>query len=188
LKLIFSSISELTKQFFFNLNYCDKILKNYELGNLRISDDLWKNCVRYQPIFAIDVVIYCKNLGILTGKRKNQPAKNKFFVPGGRVFKNESRDSAFERITKNEIGLILKLKNTSFIGIYEHFYENSKWENEGFGTHYIVEARFIEVDSEFEKSVNMDDQHSHFKWIDSNSKNELEIHKYCNPYFRHVYK
>ena len=79
LKLIFSSISELTKQFFFfNLNYCDKILKNYELGNLRISDDLWKNCVRYQPIFAIDVVIYCKNLGILTGKRKNQPAKNKF--------------------------------------------------------------------------------------------------------------
>ena len=48
-----------------------------------------------------------KGRKILLGKRKNPPAKNFFFVPGGRIFKSELKKHAFKRILKNELGFSL---------------------------------------------------------------------------------
>lgn len=42
---------------------------------------------------------------ILLGQRKNAPAKDDWFVPGGRVLKNEPLEQDFKRVSKNELGL-----------------------------------------------------------------------------------
>ena len=70
---------------------------------MQISDENWKSIVKNNPIFSIDIIFLKRNHSILMGKRLNEPAKGKLFVPGGRVFKNETREQAFERISKSEI-------------------------------------------------------------------------------------
>jgi len=60
--------------------------------------------VKNAPIFAIDLVVLNEKDQLLLGKRLNAPAKGDWFVPGGRVFKNEALVKAFERITATELG------------------------------------------------------------------------------------
>ena len=100
------------------------------------------------------------------GKRNNNPAKGFYFVPGGRIYKNEERELGFKRISFNEIGVTLNLMDSSLIGIFEHFYDVSKWPQEEISTHYIVEARVINTNFEIEKKItNSDSQHDDFIWI-----------------------
>ena len=54
----------------------------------KISERIWRNCVDSIPIFGIDMIIFSRKCGVLMGRRINNPAKGKFFVPGGRVSKN----------------------------------------------------------------------------------------------------
>ena len=82
-----------------------------------LEDHKWKICVDNVPIYAIDLIIYLKEGKLLMGKRINNPAKGFLFVPGGRIFKNEMRKFAFERISKNELGLALNIDHSKFIGI-----------------------------------------------------------------------
>ena len=49
--------------------------------------------IKKAPLIAIDLCIVHKRC-ILLGKRINNPAKNFFFVPGGRVLKNEKIKNA----------------------------------------------------------------------------------------------
>ena len=154
---------------------------------MKIPDEKWRDIVKNNPIFAIDIIIFRKNYGILMGKRLNEPAKGKLFVPGGRVFKNETREQAFERISKSETGLEIKFENSLQGGIFEHFYENSKWSNEKLSTHYIVETRIVKINFETENFLKLDNQHSEFFWIDKKSINSPLIHEYCYPYFEYVF-
>ena len=59
-----------------------------------LSKDLWKNIVMHMPIPAKDLLFYSDKKGLLMGKRINKPAKDYYFVPGGRVFKNENRNDS----------------------------------------------------------------------------------------------
>ena len=155
---------------------------------MRVPDEKWRSFVKNNPIFSIDIIIFNKNHGILMGMRLNNPAKGMLFVPGGRVFKNETREKGFERIIKSETGLNIKFKNSLFLGLFEHFYENSKWPDKKISTHYIVEARFIEIKYKIEKLLKPDSQHSDLFSIDKNSRNSYPIHKNCYPYFDYILK
>ena len=78
--------------------------------------------------------------------RTNEPAKGKWFVPGGAVRKYERLADAFARIVKAEIGLEASIGDAKFIGIYEHPYDTNVFGEEGFGTHYIVLAHTLDLD------------------------------------------
>ena len=67
---------------------------------MEISEEQWKSYVKSCPIYAIDIVLFNEDKGIIVGQRINNPAKDKYFVPGGRVYKNETRKNAFKRICK----------------------------------------------------------------------------------------
>ena len=63
----------------------------------------------------MDVVVECKD-GILLMKRKKCPAKNKFWLPGGRIpFGKDLEKFTVEKV-KEETGLDVKIKK--FIGVY----------------------------------------------------------------------
>ena len=145
-----------------------------------LENEEWKFCVNRLPIIAIDLIIKNKHSEILMGRRLNNPAKNSFFVPGGRIFKNEKIEDAIERISNNEISKTYKIKDASFINYFEHFYPNSLWEEKDISTHYIVLAFSIKTNKE---AFNLKNQHSEFKWISYKNQELYNIHEYSTKYF-----
>jgi colanic acid biosynthesis protein WcaH len=49
----------------------------------------FKDLIENAPLVSIDLIVRQRE-GILLGKRVNRPAQGFWFVPGGRVYKNES--------------------------------------------------------------------------------------------------
>ena len=50
------------------------------------------------PLVSLDLIIENSSGKILVGMRNNEPARGFFFIPGGRILKNERVADAFERI------------------------------------------------------------------------------------------
>ena len=88
----------------------------------RLEYELFKTIVKHTPLISIDLVIRKDKGEALLGQRLNRPAKNYWFVPGGRIFKDESFEDAFKRITFEELGVQTSLGEAIFLGVYEHFY------------------------------------------------------------------
>ena len=96
-----------------------------------LDDQIFKTIVDSAPLVFIDILIK-KGNKILLGKRINKPAQGYFFSIGGRINKNEAIDNAMDRIARNELNIELKTI-PKFIGVFEHFYDDSI--NESVSTH-----------------------------------------------------
>jgi len=133
-----------------------------------LPKDTFKTVIASTPLISIDLVV-TNSLGqVLLGYRNNKPAQGYWFVPGGRILKDEKKNDAFSRLVKDELGLSLVIQNAEFQGVYEHFYDDCVFSDDRiFGddvtTHYVVLAYKIIVD------INLDDlpniQHSQYKWF-----------------------
>jgi len=89
-------------------------------------DDLtFKTVIDSTPLISIDLVVRDEAGRILLGQRLNRPAKGFWFVPGGRILKDESLVDAFKRLTLNELGIELGIGLARYLGLYEHFYDDS---------------------------------------------------------------
>jgi GDP-mannose mannosyl hydrolase len=91
------------------------------------------------PLVAIDLLVVNEDNELLLGKRLNRPAKDIWFVPGGRVLKNEPLEQTFKRITLAELGNEIDLGQAKLLGLFEHFYEDSVF-GEHINTHYVIAA------------------------------------------------
>ena len=139
--------------------------------------------VKNTPLIAIDLVVENEQNEILLGWRRNQPAKGYWFVPGGRILKNEKYTDAFKRITKNELGNEITLPDALFLGIYEHIYPDENFANEpGFGTHYIVNAYRISLSNE--NLILPTEQHADYRWASIDELLEdANVHENTKNYF-----
>ena len=99
---------------------------------------------------------------LLVGKRVNRPARGTWFVPGSRLVKDERLDDAFLRITREELGLAMARTSASFLGLFEHFYEDNLLEETGYGTHYVVLAHELRVTGNLPLPK---DQHAEYRWV-----------------------
>ena len=129
------------------------------------------------PLISIDILIK-KDNKILLGKRINKPAQDYFFSIGGRINKNESIDNAMARVALNELNIDLKSR-PEFIGMFEHFYDDSMYEN--VSTHYVN----IAYENEVEEIPDIPaKQHIEYKWFTVNELLESkQVHKYIKDYF-----
>jgi colanic acid biosynthesis protein WcaH len=97
------------------------------------------------------------------GYRANRPAQDYWFVPGGRILKNESMKSAFSRLCQNELGLPCTIEQAKFLGPFEQFYNDSVF-TQSISTHYLVLGYEITVD---EQSLCLPtEQLSDYQWFD----------------------
>ena len=104
------------------------------------------------PLVSIHLCIFCDSL-LLLGKRNNRPAKELFFSPGGRIRKNERWDSAFNRISKDEVGLVGgSLPEKTLMGVWDHFYTNSAF-SEHVSTHYVNLPYPCEIQPKLKKKL-----------------------------------
>ena len=70
--------------------------------------DTFKTIIASTPLISIDLIIRNKNGDVLLGKRINRPAQGFWFVPGGRVLKDESFALAFKRLIKVELDMFAR--------------------------------------------------------------------------------
>jgi colanic acid biosynthesis protein WcaH len=148
----------------------------------RLPVERWANVVRDAPLVSFDLLVMTPAERVLLGYRENQPARHSWFVPGGVVRKNEPLARAFLRVTHDELGRAYALDDSRLHGVYEHFYDENFRDEPGYGTHYVVMARILEVPAEWE--VVPREQHARYRWA---SVAELgaddTVHRYVRNYF-----
>src|SRR5712691_12552854 len=92
-----------------------------------LDDQEFATIVRLAPLVSIDLIIRDSNRNVLVGVRNNEPAKNFYFVPGGRVRKDETLETAFARIVAAETGFDADFKHARFLGVYQHMYPSNRF-------------------------------------------------------------
>jgi colanic acid biosynthesis protein WcaH len=148
----------------------------------RIPESEFLHVVRLAPVVAIDLVVRNAAGEVLLGLRNNEPARKTWFVPGGRVLKDERLDAAFARISADELGVALSRADARFLGIYEHVYEKNFAGAPGFGTHYVVLAHEIAIAEPV--ATPADDQHGEFRWWRVESLlDSADVHPHTKAYF-----
>ena len=130
-----------------------------------LSDDLFRTVVASTPLISMDLVVQNSQGEVLLGQRLNQPAQGVWFVPGGRILKNETMDVAFSRLTRDELGKAFQRSEVRMLGAYEHFYTNSVFGDSGDSpdTHYVVLAYQL-VLAEGEELQPTNAQHDFYRW------------------------
>ncbi len=123
---------------------------------------LFLQVIEATPLVSIDLIIRNPRAEVLLGKRRNRPAQGFWFVPGGRILKNERIGDALQRIAETEIGWVPPPEGLCFKGVYEHLYEDNFHASTGIGTHYIVLAH--EVKAAADTRVTPDSQHAELRW------------------------
>ena len=141
-----------------------------------IPSDLYAQILEHMPIPCIDVVLFHNGKVLLT-YRTQEPAKGKWWVQGGRIFKHELLNDAVQRIAKREIGSEVKVIKQ--IGGYEFHSDKAAFGVKN-GTHAVVIVYLVKpVNNIF--SVSMDETHSKYEWID-------RIEEDLDPYVKKVIK
>ena len=150
---------------------------------MKMEDKHILEIIEATPLVSIDLIIRNPSEKVLLGKRINRPAKGYWFVPGGRIIKNETIIHALKRISKVEMGQDLSTEAHSLLGAYDHIYEDNFLNVDGINTHYVVLAFSILLQQEID--VNPDEQHSDLQWweIDKLLKDPT-VHHNTKAYFR----
>lgn len=146
----------------------------------------FKMLLDHAPLFAIDLVVVNSEQQLLVGLRKNAPAQNYWFVPGGRVFKGETQREAFGRISAQEIGKSVDIENAVLLGIYDHLYDDSVF-GDHLSTHYINATYLIKLDYQ---QLNLPiEQHAYYRWVDLDSVEiDQTIHFYSKVFLKALSK
>lgn len=147
-----------------------------------LSADTFSTVVAHAPLVSIDLIVEDADRRILLGRRRNEPAKDYWFVPGGRIRKHETLDAAFLRLTKEELGMSLRRSEASLQGIYEHFYDSDFSGASNRSTHYVVLAYRLRLQRHAMPLPPQ--QHSEYQWVDENRIADLpSVHPYTQAYF-----
>ncbi len=140
----------------------------------QVPPDVWETIVANVPIVSVDLITFY-NGGLVMGRRRNEPAMDEWFVPGGRVMKNERLREAIHRISQEELGTTISVEGC--LGTYEHMYETSELENVD-SKHYVANAYVCTAKN---REFVTDSQHSEIKIFHELPKN---LHKYVRDYLK----
>lgn len=137
-----------------------------------ISEEDWATIVDSVPIVSVDLVVEVDG-GVLLTRRTNEPAKGEWFVPGGRVQKNESLASAVHRVANDELGVDVEIVEQ--LGVYEHRYDTSDVDGVD-SKHYVPIGYRVEPNSE---TFELDAQHEAMRVLTSPPE---DVHPYVEAY------
>ncbi len=126
-----------------------------------IEQQAFNEIKRSLPINAVELLILDSDENILMFKRANEPAKDQWWFPGGRILFAETRMDAAKRVLKDECGI------TKFdirkIGMFEYIVENN---TDNYHQHIITTVYVVKS---FEKNIKIDAQTSTYLWQTSSA-------------------
>jgi len=144
------------------------------MGDERLPDDEWRTVVRNVPIVSVDLVVR-RDGGVVLGRRKNDPARGEWFVPGGRVRKDEPLVDAVHRVAREELGVDVTVERR--LGAYEHFWEESDFDDVA-TKHYLANGFVVRTAG---GTLTADDQHDELRTFDPPFP---DLHPYVAAYLR----
>ncbi len=133
----------------------------------RIPDAEYMTILENMPICCVDVVIYHHNK-VLMVYRNTEPAKDKWWFPGGRVYKHEKLEESAIRKAQEEVGLKVQIEKK--IGVYETMFAEGPYKNLKSGVHTVSICFLVKPIDEKPKVI-IDETSSDFKWIDKIEEN-----------------
>ncbi len=153
------------------------------MGAAKLPPEQFIEVIEKTPLVSVDLVFRDEEGRVLVGRRANEPARGLWFVPGGRVCKDERIAEAFRRLCAEEIGRPMAIDQGRFLGAYEHLYDTNFAGKRGVTTHYVTLGFEVPLDGQAE--IVLDDQHSDVTWM---TVEELladpEVHENTKAYFR----
>jgi colanic acid biosynthesis protein WcaH len=152
-----------------------------------LSPEKYLSVVNSSQIVSVDLLVKNQDGKILLGKRKNSPAKGYYFVPGGRVYKNETIKEGAQRMLIWELGINdtkIKLKPRC---VSEHIYDDNFAEAKDkdgklISTHYVCFAFDLDLNS-FDPST-FEFQHENSIWLTPEEiLSRSDVHEYVKLYY-----
>lgn len=145
-----------------------------------LDKETFSTVLHSTPLVSLDFVVYNDEGKVLLGQRLNRPAQGFWFVPGGRIYKNEALAAAFTRLTFAELGQEFDYAQAQLIGAYDHFYPDSVF-GDGISTHYVALAHKFSVQQLGQLPVV---QHSYYAWFDVGQLlADEQVHPHTKAYF-----
>ncbi|MDP2562093.1 GDP-mannose mannosyl hydrolase [Psychrobium sp. 1_MG-2023] len=152
-----------------------------------LNKETFSTVIKSTPLVSIDLVVINQEGQALLGERLNRPAKNFWFVPGGRIQKDEALADAFKRLTLEELGQQFSIDEAELLGPYDHFYEDNVFGEE-FRTHYVAIAYVLKLTQPLDK-LPMDVQHGAYQWFDIETlASSNNVHTHSKWYFEALSK
>ena len=137
-----------------------------------IEEDLYKDIIHALPILCVDLLIKNSEGKYLLHLRDNEPLKNEWWVPGGRVHIGEELVVALMRKLSEELSINIK-SSSKLVGIYEDFFNSSS-----FGEHLYHTISFVyefNIDEMDDLDIFLDSTSS--KWCFQNNLPERLLKK-----------
>lgn len=149
----------------------------------RLPSEDFRFVVRATSLCALDLIIENNAGEVLLGLRSNPPAQGFWFVPGGRIYKNERIRAALWRLLEEEIGLAPDdVIGIALQGLYDHIYEENYSSDSAFNTHYIVGACRIALRDG--ASLDPDSQHTQIRFFPvAELQSDARVHRFVKYYF-----
>jgi len=139
-----------------------------------IPDGTWHDIVANVPIVSVDLIVRHED-GVVLGKRTNRPGRGEWFVPGGRVHKDETLDAATHRIAEAELGVDVRIEE--HLGVYEHFWDESEFDDVA-TKHYLANGVVVRPRTD---RFDPDDQHADVRVFEPPVP---DCHPYVEAYLR----
>lgn len=121
-----------------------------------IEQKIYNEIKKIFPLNAVELLVLNQMNEVLMVKRENEPAKNKWWIPGGRVWFAEGREDAVKRLLKNECGIDKYILHES--EMFEYAVKN---HSENYQQHIISTVYKVKI-SGYE--IRLDSQSSGYKW------------------------
>jgi colanic acid biosynthesis protein WcaH len=153
-----------------------------------LSNKLFLSVLETVPLVAMDLVVVRGGSEILLGLRNNRPAQGFWFVPGGRIRKNEPMQAALARVARDELGLVLADLPSAPrpMGAFEHFYPDCFAGDVGVSTHYVVMGNLLFLPAGTELAAT-DTQHSALRWWPlEEAQASDQVHRFTKDYVEAV--
>lgn len=132
-----------------------------------INQIIYNQILENMPIICVDGVIINNENEILFLKRENEPAKNEWWFPGGRLLKNEKLEHAIIRKVKEETNLDVEV--VKYIGTTETIFDKGPFDIPVHTVNFTYQLKLISID------IKIDNLHSDYIWSDK--INELKLNK-----------
>jgi ADP-ribose pyrophosphatase YjhB (NUDIX family) len=141
---------------------------------LRVPENLWNMIRNWIPMPCVDIVIFNEENKFLLLKRNNEPFKDEWWVPGGKIKRGDFplEDFVVKKV-KEETGLDVTI--VRMLGVFHYDYHNK--ENSFDEEDLIVAFLARRIGGE----IKIDSQHSKYKWFN-------QINEDMNPYLKDVLK
>lgn len=149
-----------------------------------LSKETFLAVVDAAPLVAMDLVVVRGGTEILLGLRNNRPAQGYWFVPGGRIRKNETMQAALTRVAQEELNLAIAALPVppAHMGAFEHFYSDCFAGDLGVSTHYVVMGNLVQLPAGTELAA-ADAQHSDLRWWPLvKARSSALVHRFTKDY------